>query len=1076
MFRRVNIASNTNIDKFILMKNSREEFCEIPKEFVTEINYKFQDYDTMKLSIPNKINHNGLTVNNPIYDKVLGKRQQIIYGKERYVIDECEINSESNGKKVKEVTAYSFEKTLEISFDTDSISRQLYKGNDELYIANGILDEFLLDNPSWSIGVVTEKARKEFGRCSEEFTVPIMESLLINKVERGMTLWEKNFTEINPINDKNVITLQIYYSNIKSYDTFNGDKFLKEEKETHNSFGNLHTGISKIKAVYDGNDIYRYAIKYEVTFTDGLTKEFWEEFTNIDGLKCEFSAINLYYTNGNEVDIENIKMRNFEEGTYKWIEFLRKNVSEAYDVVFLFDNYDRILNCYALEEVGENNGLVLSYENFIKSINQNLQFSDLCNKLYVKSDNANISEENPTGNDYILDYTYYIENGLMSEELTDAWERYQTLLEGDIHLDIIEKRLELNGYNKYKIKLESEKTTLEENIRGLEVIRSAYIKSESESDIKRLSEEINQKQDKLVEILREIAECKDKIAELNNWISETVKSIQVETAKDSKGEIFNKELLTELQDLTNVMELTDEYSLTNYRLYQNSVKILKERNKLNIQFETTMVGLIQNLPRDNKWTEWIVLGDFVNLEEENLMSSGEGKIRIVEFTYNPKEHKITNISFSNRDKSLDELSKLASVGDKINRTNTYTNNYKDIWKNSTSTNDYINKMLTDGLEMKAQGIKSRAETIKIDMSESGIFLIDATNENNQLYLSSSMMAITNDRWLNAKCAIDENGIIAKQLIGEIILGHKLYITSENGEFYIGDMDDLNKGFGLSIKDANDVQRVFLGTELENGVRKARLRLYGKDGQGLVLSEDGILNTSQQFIIENLSKGYDLNIPFIVDEGVTSLSKVQLTLLFDKYRGYTRGSSAGGGTTATSEGGGDFDISSDSGEGGTYNYSATTSSDNRVMNGVDPSKTYAGWTGDPRSSEGEPVSATKHIHTVYSDPHYHDVKINISIPPHRHNFRVTKTAHKHNVILKNHEHPEVHGIYVEESSGVENAKVYVNGVLVSQNINSTSAIVDITKYLKLNSVNYIRISNEKNARVSVNIFEKKFITW
>ena len=112
-------------------------------------------------------------------------------------------------------------------------------------------------------------------------------------------------------------------------------------------------------------------------------------------------------------------MRNFDEGSYQWIDFLRKNVSEAYDVV---DNYNRILNCYALEEVGENNGLILSYENFVKSINQNLQYSDICNKLYVKSDNANISEENPTGNDYILDYTYYINNGLMSEELLIAYE------------------------------------------------------------------------------------------------------------------------------------------------------------------------------------------------------------------------------------------------------------------------------------------------------------------------------------------------------------------------------------------------------------------------------------------------------------------------------------------------------------------------------------------------------------------------------------------------------------------------------------------------------------------------------
>ena len=427
MFRKVNIKNDLNIDKFILMKNTREEFCEIPKEFIDSIEYNFQDYDVMKLTIPNKITHNGITVDNIIYDKFLGKRQQILFGKERYIIDDCEISSQSNGKKVKSITAYSFEKTLEISYDTDSISRQLYRGNDELYIADGILDEFLLDNPSWTIGVVTEKARKEFGRCSEEFTVPIIENLSIDKVERGMTLWEKNFIEINPIDDRNVITLQIHYSNIKSYDTLNNNKFLKEERETHNSFGNLHTGISKIKAIYDGNDKYRYAIKYEITFTDGLTKEFWEEFTNLDGLKCEFNTINLYYTNGNEIDIENIKMRNFDEGSYQWIDFLRKNVSEAYDVVFIFDNFNRILNCYALEEVGKNNGLVLSYENFIKSINQNLQYSDICNKLYVKSENANISEENPTGNDYILDYTYYINNGLMSEELLVAWNRYTKL-------------------------------------------------------------------------------------------------------------------------------------------------------------------------------------------------------------------------------------------------------------------------------------------------------------------------------------------------------------------------------------------------------------------------------------------------------------------------------------------------------------------------------------------------------------------------------------------------------------------------------------------------------------------------
>lgn len=1061
MFRKVNIKDNSNIDKFILMKNTKEEFCEIPKEFIDSIEYNFQDYDVMKLTIPNRITHNGITVDNIIYDKFLGKRQQILFGKERYIIDDCEINSQSNGKKVKSITAYSFEKTLEVSYDTDSISRQLYRGNDELYIADGILDEFLLDNPSWTIGTVTEKARKEFGRCREEFTVPIIDNLSIDKVERGMTLWEKSFTEINPIDDKNVITLQIYYSNIKSYDTFNNNKFLKEERETHNSFGNLHTGISKIKAIYDGNDTYRYAIKYEVTFTDGLTKAFWEEFTNLDGLKCEFSAINLYYTNGNEVDIENIKIRSFDEGSYQWIDFLRKNVSEAYDVVFIFDNYNRILNCYALEEVGQNNGLVLSYENFIKSINQNLQYSDICNKLYVKSDNANISEENPTGNDYILDYTYYINNGLMSEELLVAWNRYTKLLEGDTQADILEKRLELNGYNKYKIKLESEKTTLEENIRGLEVIRSAYIKSESESDVRRLSEEINQKQDKLTGILRDITECRDKIAELDDWISEKVKSIQVETAKDDKGEIFTKDLLIELKDITNVMELTDEHSLTNYRLYQNSVEILKERNKLNIQFETTLVGLIQNLPRDNKWNEWIVLGDFVNLEEENLMKTGEGHIRIVGFTYVPKEHKITNISFSNRDKSLDELSKLSTIGEKINRSNTYTNNYKTIWKNSTSVNDYINKMLTDGLDMKAQSIKSRSANIKIDMSESGIFLINADNENNQLYLCDSMLAISNDRWLTAKCAIDENGIIGKQIIGEIILGHKLYITSENGEFYIGDMDE-NAGFGLSIKDSNDVQRVFLGTELENGVRKARLRLYGKDGKGLVLSEEGIVSEFQY----TDRSAVDLNSPmysyFRIKNNVNVLKECIIMIKLRPFRVYSKGMEGGGAYVqgvSTLSGGG-----TTSSSGGGYSSTLTSSNQN-----------YVNFKSEFTTNLQTEQSGDNHFHSISKFQFDHDHSVSISIGSHTHSC--PDHSHTTNINIPNHTHAEKYGCY--DLSGTENIPsnvvLKVNGKIVKSNINSDTE-VDITSYLSIGYVNEIILESSTRGQIYINLYSKSFVTW
>nr|DAX83266.1 MAG TPA: minor structural protein [Herelleviridae sp.] len=509
------------------------------------------------------------------------------------------------------------------------------------------------------------------------------------------------------------------------------------------------------------------------------------------------------------------------------------------------------------------------------------------------------------------------------------------------------------------------------------------------------------------------------------------------------------------------MELTDEHSLTNYRLYQNSVEILKERNKLNIQFETTLVGLIQNLPRDNKWNEWIVLGDFVNLEEENLMETGEGRIRIVGFTYVPKEHKITNISFSNRDKSLDELSKLSTIGEKINRSNTYTNNYKTIWKNSTSINDYVNKMLTDGLDMKAQSIKSRSANIKIDMSESGIFLINADNENNQLYLCDSMLAISNDRWLTAKCAIDENGIIGKQIIGEIILGHKLYITSENGEFYIGDMDE-NAGFGLSIKDSNDVQRVFLGTELENGVRKARLRLYGKDGKGLVLSEEGIVSEFQY----TDRSAVDLNSPmysyFRIKNNVNLLKECVIMIKLRPFRVYSKGMEGGGGYVqgaSTLSGGGTTSSSN-----GGYSNTMTSSNQNYV-------NFQAEFTTNPQQE----YSGNSHVHPISKFQFDHSHSVSISIGSHTHSC--PNHSHTTNLNIPNHTHAEKYGCY--DLGGTENIPsnvvLKVNGKIVRSNINSDTE-VDITSYLTIGRVNEIILESSTRGQIYINLYSKSFVTW
>ena len=324
-----------------------------------------------------------------------------------------------------------------------------------------------------------------------------------------------------------------------------------------------------------------------------------------------------------------------------------------------------------------------------------------------------------------------------------------------------------------------------------------------------------------------------------------------------------------------------------------------------------------------------------------------------------------------------------------------------------------------------------------------------------------MLAISNDRWLTAKCAIDENGIIGKQIIGEIILGHKLYITSENGEFYIGDMDE-NAGFGLSIKDSNDVQRVFLGTELENGVRKARLRLYGKDGKGLVLSEEGIVSEFQY----TDRSAVDLNSPmysyFRIKNNVNVLKECIIMIKLRPFRVYSKGMEGGGAYVqgvSTLSGGG-----TTSSSGGGYSSTLTSSNQN-----------YVNFKSEFTTNLQTEQSGGNHFHSISKFQFDHDHSVSISIGSHTHSC--PDHSHTTNINIPNHTHAEKYGCY--DLSGTENIPsnvvLKVNGKIVRSNINSDTE-VDITPYLSIGYVNEIVLESSTRGHIYINLYSKSFVTW
>lgn len=330
-------------------------------------------------------------------------------------------------------------------------------------------------------------------------------------------------------------------------------------------------------------------------------------------------------------------------------------------------------------------------------------------------------------------------------------------------------------------------------------------------------------------------------------------------------------------------------------------------------------------------------------------------------------------------------------------------------------------------------------------------------------------------------------IMAKLLVGSVILGEKLYISSENGTFFIGNMEE-KQGFGLSIKDGNMQQRIFLGTEVDpiDNIRKAKLRLLSKDGREVVLSEDGIIQTSQFLCWDNCSINYPMRIPYVCDEGVVSNKKILMTVILEKYRAFERGMSSGGALSTSSNGGGGTSGSgggqtSSSGGGGTSSYEGGFNLNVFTGNGsfvnelatiqmayypsdyyIDGSTNSHGHTldtGQIKHTHSVILKSDAHAHTVYD--HTHQV-YNHTHQVYDHTHAID-TTHNHNLEYSIH----------EQNSYCTNVRIYVNDVLVKGDINESTQ-VDITSYVKVNSTNNIRLETDTNGRITCNIFTKAFV--
>ena len=1106
MHRQINL-NKKNSYYIELHRNRREVLAEIPKEFITNIEYSSSTYPTMTIEIPDKIHRSGKDHEVLLYNQIKGKMFIIIDingVKERFIIDEDIEIEETKDGKLKKLTAYGYEKTTEKKtlLISSGATRQLYRPkNEQVEVSDGILNWFE-EQTGWKVNHVDELARKELGL----YYVTKDELLFENfekDVKKNEVIWEKNV--VIDVPDK-AINMTISYPNMRTIDS-NGN-VLKTETIAH-TFSNLPYNVRKIQAVYTSDTDYLFGITYTITYENNTTQTHKFSFANVADLKMEAPSISLNYETNELKEHYITKYRFFEQCSTKWYNFLQSEVSEAFDCVFEFDNYNMELNVYAKETYGTNNGLYLDWTH-IEKINKTFKTGDVVSRLYIESPNTSIVEENPLGTEYVECFDYYINSGIMSQSLIDALKNYDILLEQK-QVEFLTIKLEKNKVDQLLTKKNSEHLALNERYKAENAILTGYIKAGNQSNLQAQQSEVVEKLDLEIQaIMLEIQELKDKSNEYLEKMTNIGVEIKKENAMLNGNKVFTEEDILELDDYIIEGATTNDYYTVALSLYNHAVEVIKDMNSVYIDFTMSTYDFMKKIAHPQGWQKFIRLGEKIEINDKDV-ADNEGFVQLHGYSISPRDDSMSGLKFTNNKEPISDIKTISDIGRQSNATTHMTDFYKEVWKDAQNNNVHVADIIQNGLDVAAQVVRGKGTVNRVDISESGIYIIDAQDENKQLYLGSGLISFTLDRWRTSKLAIDTNGVIADSLIGKVILGQQLYIGNENNTVVINPN-------GMSIYDPLAVQeeRIFLG--IENN--KAVLRLHSADGNNkLVLSEQGIYQVFPVQARDSFDRYNSFKVPFYLPTSLQRLDEARLILNLEKFRAYskamstqpestdTKTSLSGGATTVntTSASGGATTVNTTSASGGAT--TVNTTSNNGGGGSTTPTSSQSGATHSPSGTAIDPTGQgnpsiqnhvhqtdTRHTHTVTVNypAHSHTLSVNIpnhthtlnvNIPNHTHDLNVNIPNHTHDisVTIPSHSHNIEYGIY--EFPTLPTVRILLDGVVIDDNVTTNQSIDLSNKFTYLGGTHNLEIVSltktgnvDGLGRASLDLFVSGFVSY
>ncbi|MGM9988889.1 MAG: phage tail protein [Bacillaceae bacterium] len=415
---------------------------------------------------------------------------------------------------------------------------------------------------------------------------------------------------------------------------------------------------------------YQYVIDYEVT-----SKNCLEVLTDaLKGTNWTVGYINQEFL---------LQWRQFDVSSQTILSFIDE-ICETFKATVIYDTVNRKVNLYKEEEVSIYKGFVIEYGQYLSSLEDELDVNSIITRLRVSAnDKASINAANPTGQNYIDDFSVYLYP--FERDRNRNVLKHSTYLEDEVCHAILDYNEKVNKYQNYfseylstKKSLRTEKTSLENEKQILDDDLQIIIDDIAvyEKNNQSTAELIKLRDSKEVEVNAKKSQI-DAVQSKIDAIDEDIKSLN-EILKFENN--FTGDILEEINNIIKVEVWSDNNQIDDESYYYAAVDYLSEKAILPVNLSISIVNFFRITSEHKNWNR-MSIGDIVRIRHDKLGINVKTKISEIEFNF---DSDTINLTISNTKRPENDMIMFSRLVNRQEKMNTDYNKRKKSWINTAN--------------------------------------------------------------------------------------------------------------------------------------------------------------------------------------------------------------------------------------------------------------------------------------------------------------------------------------------------------------------------------------------------------